>query len=150
MKPIDPTRGSRWRRATQRQTMVDCQIRTFDVTDQAVIGRFLEVHREMYVPGALKPLSYSDAPLEISDGSGEGRCLLPPLAGVFLHSLKHIFADVVQCDLVPLLPFGKKSPGIGSPASNLIHPNISFTVEYGDRVAQCERASLFVKHDIQQ
>jgi hypothetical protein len=78
------------------------------------------------------------------------RSLFPPLAGVFLHSLKYIFGDVVQRDLVSFLPLSKKSPGIGRPASSLIHPNISFTVEYGDQVAQCERASLFVKHDIQQ
>lgn len=65
--------------ASQRQTMVDCQIRTFDVTDQAVIARFLDVPREEYVPGSLKPLAYSDAALDISEEAGETRCLLPPL-----------------------------------------------------------------------
>ncbi|MGC2140211.1 MAG: protein-L-isoaspartate O-methyltransferase, partial [Methylovirgula sp.] len=33
-----------------RRTMVDCQIRTFGVTDRAVIARFLEVPRENFVP----------------------------------------------------------------------------------------------------
>lgn len=64
--------------ASQRQTMVDCQIRTFDVTDQAVISRFLDTPREIFVPGPLKDMAYSDAPLEIGD-KGEGRCMLPPL-----------------------------------------------------------------------
>ena len=51
--------------ATQRQTMVDCQIRTFDVTDQDVIGRFEAVAREVFLPASLRPLAYSDAALEV-------------------------------------------------------------------------------------
>ena len=65
--------------ASQRQTMVDCQIRTFDVTDQAVIDRFLATPRELFTPGPLRELAYSDAPLEITTESGESRCMLPPL-----------------------------------------------------------------------
>ncbi|MDB5641390.1 MAG: Protein-L-isoaspartate(D-aspartate) O-methyltransferase [Hyphomicrobiales bacterium] len=65
--------------ASQRQTMVDCQIRTFDVTDQTVLDQFLDTPREMYVPGALAPLAYSDAPLEIRSQEGETRCLLTPM-----------------------------------------------------------------------
>ena len=65
--------------ASQRQTMVDCQIRTFDVTDQTVLDRFLETPREIYVPGALAALAYSDAPLEIVSAEGETRCLLTPM-----------------------------------------------------------------------
>jgi len=64
---------------SQRQTMVDCQIRTFDVTDQTVLDRFLETPREIYVPGALAALAYSDAPLEIVSAEGETRCLLTPM-----------------------------------------------------------------------
>ncbi len=62
----------------QRQTMVDCQIRTFEVTDRLVIDRFLAVPRERFLPDALRALAYSDTgftvPLE-----GGGRYLLPPL-----------------------------------------------------------------------
>lgn len=65
--------------ASQRQTMVDCQIRTFDVTDQAVIARFQEVSREMFVPGPLRELAYSDSALELRGADGEPRCLLAPL-----------------------------------------------------------------------
>ena len=42
--------------ASQRQTMVDCQIRTFDVTDQDVIARFMDVPREKFLPAAMQPL----------------------------------------------------------------------------------------------
>ena len=63
----------------QRQTMVDCQIRTFDVTDSDVITRFERVPREIFVPGPLRTLAYSDAPLEVADGQGGRRALLTPL-----------------------------------------------------------------------
>ena len=46
--------------ASQRQTMVDCQIRTFDVTDQIVLDRFLATPRESYVLGKLTLMAYSD------------------------------------------------------------------------------------------
>ena len=64
--------------ATQRQTMVDCQIRTFDVTDQTVIGRFLDVPRERFVPTHLQSLVYSDAALELR-ADGASRTMLAPL-----------------------------------------------------------------------
>ena len=64
--------------ATQRQTMVDCQIRTFDVTDQDVIARFIDVPRECFVPSALQALVYSDAALELR-ADGATRTMLAPL-----------------------------------------------------------------------
>lgn len=60
-----------------RRTMVDCQIRTFDVTDQRLLARMLEVPRESFLPAELQPLAYSDIALQI--GHGEvSRTLLPP------------------------------------------------------------------------
>ena len=61
--------------AIRRQTMVDCQIRTFDVTDQRVIARFLAVPRELCLPVELRDLAYSDVGFTTSGG----RYLLPPL-----------------------------------------------------------------------
>ena len=67
--------------ATQRQTMVDCQIRTFDVTDQRLIARLLAVPRERFVPDAVRGLAYSDVGLEMDAPAPRlsGRYLLPPL-----------------------------------------------------------------------
>ncbi|WP_036260623.1 protein-L-isoaspartate O-methyltransferase family protein [Methylocapsa aurea] len=63
-----------------RRTMVDCQIRTFDVTDQALLARLLEVPREQFLPADLAPLAYSDAALRVKGEPGEKpRTLLPPL-----------------------------------------------------------------------
>lgn len=61
-----------------RQTMVDCQIRTFDVTDQRLLARMLEVPREEFLPPELAPLAYSDKALQVTRGN-ERRTLLPPL-----------------------------------------------------------------------
>ena len=65
----------------QRQTMVDCQIRTFDVTDQRVIARFLDVPRELFVPDHVRDLAYSDIGFSAKPAAvGEdGRYMLPPL-----------------------------------------------------------------------
>ena len=66
---------------TQRQTMVDCQIRTFEVTDQRLINRLLAVPRECFVPDGVRELAYSDVGLTIPPGGAgdEPRHLLPPL-----------------------------------------------------------------------
>jgi protein-L-isoaspartate(D-aspartate) O-methyltransferase len=64
--------------ARHRRTMVDCQIRTFDVTDQALLARMLDVPREDFLPPQLAPLAYSDTSLQVKSGSGQ-RNLLPPL-----------------------------------------------------------------------
>jgi protein-L-isoaspartate(D-aspartate) O-methyltransferase len=65
----------------RRQNMVDCQIRTFDVTDPALIARFLEVPRENFLPAELEPLAYSDIALELRPQQAlwGRRSLLPPL-----------------------------------------------------------------------
>ncbi len=67
--------------AFARRTMVDCQIRTFDVTDAALLARMLEVPRERFLPADLRQLAYSDSSLQVKSGvSGETpRRLLPPL-----------------------------------------------------------------------
>lgn len=61
--------------AALRLTMVESQIRTFDVTDHAVIGRFLDAPREDFVPAAVRGLAYSDTALKI----GAERRLLTPM-----------------------------------------------------------------------
>lgn len=65
--------------ASQRQTMVDCQVRTFDVTDLDVIRRFEDVPRDLFMPAPIKSLAYSDAPLEVRSPEGNVRGLLAPL-----------------------------------------------------------------------
>ena len=69
------------RRVVERRTMVDCQIRTFDVTDRALIDRFLEVPRENFLPAELAPLAYSDMNLQLKPEPADAapHVLLAPL-----------------------------------------------------------------------
>ena len=62
--------------ANSRRNMVDCQIRTFDVTDLGVIDAFLAVPRERFL-GSAGSLAYSDAPLSVSAGTSKRALLLP-------------------------------------------------------------------------
>lgn len=68
--------------ATARMTMLDCQIRTVDVTDYDVLGAFAAVPRELFVPEALKPLAYIDEDLLVSAPGAAPRYLMEagPLA----------------------------------------------------------------------
>lgn len=52
--------------AEARMTMLDCQIRTVDVTDYDVLAAFAAVPREVFVPDALKPLAYIDEDMLVS------------------------------------------------------------------------------------
>lgn len=60
-----------------RRTMVDCQLRTFDVTDTDVLDAVLETPREPFVD-APESLAYSDATLPVR-GDAETRRLLAPM-----------------------------------------------------------------------
>ncbi|MCB1382474.1 MAG: protein-L-isoaspartate O-methyltransferase [Notoacmeibacter sp.] len=51
-----------------RLNMVDCQLRTTNVTSLDVLSAFLEVPREAFVPSRLKDLAYLDEDLEVAAG----------------------------------------------------------------------------------
>lgn len=61
--------------AAARRTMVDCQVRTFDVTDLSVIAAFDATPREIYVPADAQAMAYAD----VATPLGGGRVMLPPL-----------------------------------------------------------------------
>lgn len=51
-----------------RETMLDCQIRTSDVTDLRLQSAFRKVPREKFVPKNKMALAYGDACIELGDG----------------------------------------------------------------------------------
>ncbi len=61
--------------AAARLTMVDSQLRPNGVTDGAVLGAFLAVPRERFVPPALHGIAYVDDDLPL----GGGRALMEPM-----------------------------------------------------------------------
>jgi protein-L-isoaspartate(D-aspartate) O-methyltransferase len=65
--------------AILRRTAVDCQIRPYGVSDQAVLARFLDVPREAYAPAGAEALVYSDSELRHPLAAGGARAMVAPL-----------------------------------------------------------------------
>jgi protein-L-isoaspartate(D-aspartate) O-methyltransferase len=61
--------------ADMRAAMVDCQLRTNDVIDPAIVAAMGRVPRERFVPADLAAIAYIDRPIAL----GGGRRLNPPL-----------------------------------------------------------------------
>lgn len=63
----------------KRRLMVDRQVRTFDVTDQVVTARMLDIPRELFVDADNRLLAYSDSAIDLAGDAGpRARTLLPP------------------------------------------------------------------------
>lgn len=62
--------------AALRRTMVERQLRPYDVTDVPLLERFLNVPRELFLPASQSDLAYSDLAVAVK---GSNRTLLPPL-----------------------------------------------------------------------
>ncbi len=66
--------------ARVRRMMVDNQLRTYDITDLAVLAAMNDTPREVFVPDELKMLAYSDQPIVVARTKDDGtRALLPPM-----------------------------------------------------------------------
>src|SRR5258708_32173376 len=63
-----------------RTNMVESQLRPNKVTDERVIGAFLRIRRELFVPEALRGVAYSDDDLPL----GGGRHLMRPMVAARL------------------------------------------------------------------
>lgn len=62
--------------AALRRMMVDCQMRTYDVTNRAVLAAADEVPREAFLPASLSHLAYLDQAVPLP---GTGRALMTPM-----------------------------------------------------------------------
>jgi protein-L-isoaspartate(D-aspartate) O-methyltransferase len=80
--PVSPATGAAT--ATTRRVMVDRQLRPYDVYDIEVLGRFLAVPREAFLPENFRAIAYSDLAIE---GLGLRRAVPAPLVlGRFLQA----------------------------------------------------------------
>ncbi len=75
--------------AAARRMMVDCQVRTADVTDLRLIAAMLELPRERFVPDEKAALAYLDLDLPVGEG-GRSRRLLKPMVLAKLIQLAEI------------------------------------------------------------
>lgn len=62
-----------------RRTMVDCQLRTFDVSDKAVLAAMAQVPRERFVTGERGALAYLDQNLPLGADAADPRVILAPM-----------------------------------------------------------------------
>jgi protein-L-isoaspartate(D-aspartate) O-methyltransferase len=62
--------------AALRRMMVDCQLRTYDVTDRSVLAAADIVPREAFLPAGLSHLAYLDQTVGLP---GTGRALMTPM-----------------------------------------------------------------------
>jgi protein-L-isoaspartate(D-aspartate) O-methyltransferase len=65
--------------AELRRTMVERQLRPFDLTDVPLLERFLNIPRELFLPASQETLAYSDLAVTVRGAGGHRRTLLPPL-----------------------------------------------------------------------
>lgn len=65
--------------ARARRNMVDNQLRTFDVTDRAILAAMADVPRERFVPPARAGLAYLDQNVNLSGPGEEPRWALQPM-----------------------------------------------------------------------
>jgi protein-L-isoaspartate(D-aspartate) O-methyltransferase len=73
---------------TLRRNMVDCQLRTYDVTDRAVLAAMDAVPRELFVPQARRDVAYIDQPVALDAFGAPDRALLAPMtSGRMLQTL---------------------------------------------------------------
>lgn len=65
--------------AQARRLMVDCQLRTFDVTDIALLDAFDAVPRERFLPADRATFAYIDQPQAVGTEDGETRFMPAPM-----------------------------------------------------------------------
>lgn len=115
-----------------RRNMVESQIRTSKVVDEAVIAAMAEVPRERFVPASLQHVAYIDEDLSV----GDGRFLMEPM--VLARLLQE--AGVTPSDVV--LDIGS---GAGYGAAVLARMAATvFAQETNDRLA-ARAAELFTE-----
>ncbi len=70
-----------------RRNMIDCQLRTNNVTEPALLRAIEQTPREAFVPAARAEMAYMDRPVALdngANGSVSGRVLNPPLSTALL------------------------------------------------------------------
>jgi protein-L-isoaspartate(D-aspartate) O-methyltransferase len=65
--------------AQARRTMVDSQLRTFDVNDLALLAAMDTVARERFVPTGWESFAYMDQDVPVAESGGERRFMLAPM-----------------------------------------------------------------------
>jgi protein-L-isoaspartate(D-aspartate) O-methyltransferase len=108
--------------STARQKMVDCQVRTNDVTDQRILDAMIELPREDFVPQDKRALAYLDLDLDVSEG-GTGaakRFLIKPMVMAKLLQA----AEILETDRILIVG---AATGYAAAVAALLAPTVTAT-----------------------
>tara|TARA_B100000029_G_scaffold371426_1_gene365356 strand:- start:351 stop:1001 length:651 start_codon:yes stop_codon:yes gene_type:complete len=81
----------------RRREMIDCQIRTADVTNYSILRSMAKVAREKFVPKHFRSVAYSETNLSI----GFGRYLLEPRIFAKMLELLNVTSKDLVLDIAP-------------------------------------------------
>lgn len=87
--------------SAERINMVNCQLRTVDVTDSAVLAAMSDIPREIFVPARLRALAYIDEDVLLKETTGDeiGRYLMEPAPFARLTQLAEIEPDDIVLEV---------------------------------------------------
>jgi protein-L-isoaspartate(D-aspartate) O-methyltransferase len=108
--------------STARQKMVDCQVRTNDVTDHRILDAMIELPREDFVPQDKRALAYLDLDLDVSEG-GTGaakRFLIKPMLMAKLLQA----AEILETDRILIVG---AATGYAAAVAALLAPTVTAT-----------------------
>lgn len=111
-----------------RENMVDCQVRTCDVTEHELISAMLSVAREEFVPAEKKPLAYIDEDLTLNSITTNDRYLMQPASFAKLAQL----AAIEKSDFVLVVGAGT---GYSSAVLSLLSSSV-VAIEEDDKLAK--------------
>ncbi len=129
---------------TARRNMVEQQVRTWEVLDQAVLDRIGAVPREAFAPQEYRRLAYADARIPL----GEGEVMMPPreearlLQALALGARDHVLEVGTGSGYLAALAAGlarrvttvELSPAIGAQAARNLEPYENVDAVAGDAV----------------
>lgn len=129
---------------TARRNMVEQQVRTWEVLDQAVLDRIGAVPREAFAPQEYRRLAYADASIPL----GEGEVMMPPreearlLQALALGARDHVLEVGTGSGYLAALAAGlarrvttvELSPAIGAQAARNLEAYENVDAVAGDAV----------------
>jgi protein-L-isoaspartate(D-aspartate) O-methyltransferase len=108
--------------STARQNMVDCQVRTNDVTDHRILDAMTALPREDFVPDDKRALAYLDLDLDVCEG-GTGaakRFLIKPMLMAKLLQA----AEILKTDRILIVG---AATGYAAAVAALLAPTVTAT-----------------------
>jgi len=111
-----------------RENMVDCQVRTCDVTAHNLISAMLSVPREAFVPDEKVSFAYTDENLSLASLGAEGRYLMQSASFAKMAQV----AEVVSKDVVLVVGAGT---GYSSAVLSLLCSSV-VAVESNEKLAE--------------